>query len=104
MRRQVLNLPYLFKKMNKKVLLECVSDFRYISGSYNYCDRWCEKCQFTSRCLECFLEEKNSPDENLVVSILETTAYDGKNYKTKFYNFNAIIVVDYGMNSYRVTR
>ena len=22
-----------------------------ISGIYNYCDRWCERCQFTSRCL-----------------------------------------------------
>lgn len=23
----------------------------YISGIYNYCDRWCEKCDFTTRCL-----------------------------------------------------
>lgn len=23
----------------------------YISGIYNYCDRWCEKCSFTSNCL-----------------------------------------------------
>ncbi|KPK87348.1 MAG: hypothetical protein AMS27_02605 [Bacteroides sp. SM23_62_1] len=23
----------------------------YISGIYNYCDRWCEKCGFTKRCL-----------------------------------------------------
>src|SRR3972149_12258461 len=22
----------------------------YISGIYNYCDGWCEKCQFTSNC------------------------------------------------------
>jgi len=22
----------------------------YINGIYNYCDRWCEKCAFTSRC------------------------------------------------------
>jgi hypothetical protein len=22
----------------------------YISGIYNYCDRWCEKCRFTSNC------------------------------------------------------
>lgn len=22
-----------------------------ISGIYNYCDRWCEKCQYTNRCL-----------------------------------------------------
>jgi hypothetical protein len=23
----------------------------YIEGIYNYCDRWCEKCKFTSNCL-----------------------------------------------------
>jgi len=23
-----------------------------ISGIYNYCDRWCEKCNFTNRCLQ----------------------------------------------------
>ena len=22
----------------------------FIVGVYNYCDRWCEQCQFTSRC------------------------------------------------------
>jgi hypothetical protein len=22
----------------------------YIAGIYNYCDRWCERCRFTSRC------------------------------------------------------
>ena len=22
----------------------------FIVGIYNYCDRWCEACQFTSRC------------------------------------------------------
>src|SRR5687768_2257063 len=23
---------------------------RFIPGIYNYCDRWCERCGFTSRC------------------------------------------------------
>jgi len=23
---------------------------KYISGIYNYCDRWCERCSFTSKC------------------------------------------------------
>lgn len=27
------------------------SDPKYIPGIYNYCDRWCERCSFTSRCL-----------------------------------------------------
>ena len=28
-----------------------MDDKNYISGIYNYCDRWCEKCSFTSNCL-----------------------------------------------------
>lgn len=26
-------------------------DSRFIEGIYNYCDRWCERCPFASRCL-----------------------------------------------------
>lgn len=32
-------------------LAEKAKDPRYISGIYNYCDRWCERCAFTARCL-----------------------------------------------------
>jgi hypothetical protein len=39
--------------------------------------------------------------ENSVVSILETTASDGKNYSTNFYNIDAIIAVGYRINSQR---
>ena len=42
-------------------------------------------------------------DGNSVISILETTASDGKNYKTKFYNLDAIISVGYRINSQRAT-
>jgi len=35
-----------------------VENPKYIPGIYNYCDRWCERCQFTSRCLNCMLAEK----------------------------------------------
>jgi len=42
-------------------------------------------------------------DENSVSSILEHTAKDGKNYKTKFYNLDAIISVGYRVNSARAT-
>ncbi len=28
-----------------------VDDPRFIPGIYNYCDRWCERCSLTSRCL-----------------------------------------------------
>jgi len=34
-----------------KELAELAGDPRFISGIYNYCDRWCERCNFTSRCL-----------------------------------------------------
>lgn len=37
-------------------------------------------------------------------SILELTAHDGKTYKTKFYNLDAIISVGYRVNSYQVTQ
>lgn len=36
-----------------------------------------------------------------VVSILETTAEDGKKYKTKYYNLKAILSVGYRVNSHR---
>ncbi|MDO9231146.1 MAG: virulence RhuM family protein [bacterium] len=42
--------------------------------------------------------------ENSVISILEITAKDGKNYKTKFYNLDAIISVGYRVNSTRATQ
>lgn len=39
--------------------------------------------------------------EKAVVSILETTAGDGKKYKTKYYNLKAITAVGYRVNSQR---
>jgi hypothetical protein len=42
--------------------------------------------------------------EDSVSSILEHTASDGKKYKTKFYNLDAIISVGYRVNSYQATQ
>lgn len=42
-------------------------------------------------------------DENSVYSILEYTAGDGKVYKTKFYNLDAILSVGYRVNSINAT-
>ncbi len=42
-------------------------------------------------------------DENSVHSILEYTASDGKTYKTKFYNLDAILSVGYRVNSKNAT-
>jgi hypothetical protein len=41
--------------------------------------------------------------ENSVISILETTAADGKKYQTKFYNLDAILSVGYRVNSINAT-
>jgi len=42
--------------------------------------------------------------EDSVISILETTAADGKSYKTRYYNLDAIIAVGYRVNSYQATQ
>lgn len=42
--------------------------------------------------------------ENSVVSVLETTAADGKRYQTRYYNLDAIIAVGYRVNSYEATQ
>ncbi|MFZ4860236.1 MAG: RhuM family protein [Desulfuromonadaceae bacterium] len=42
--------------------------------------------------------------EDSVISILETTAADGKNYQTRYYNLDSIIAVGYRVNSYQATR
>ena len=43
-------------------------------------------------------------EEESVYSILEYTATDGKTYKTKFYNLDAILSVGYRVNSYNATQ
>jgi len=42
--------------------------------------------------------------EEAVISILETTASDGKSYQTRYYNLDAIIAVGYRVNSYQATQ
>lgn len=47
--------------------------------------------------------ESGELSEDSVISILEITAEDGKKYKTKFYNLDAIISVGYRVNSTQAT-
>jgi len=42
--------------------------------------------------------------ETSAISILETTAADGKTYQTRYYNLDAIIAVGYRVNSYQATQ
>ena len=37
-------------------------DTKHIPGIYNYCDRWCERCTFTSRCLNFEMSEEKFGD------------------------------------------
>ncbi len=48
--------------------------------------------------------ESGELSEESVSSILEHTANDGKNYKTTFYNLDAIIAVGYRVNSHKATK
>jgi len=36
---------------------------KYIPGIYNYCDRWCERCSFTSRCRNYDNSSKLTPEQ-----------------------------------------
>jgi hypothetical protein len=49
--------------MQKRNLTKLAAKPDLISGVYNYCDRWCERCQFTSRCLVYVTENE---DENVL--------------------------------------
>ena len=45
--------------MDRNRIEKLAKDPRFISGIYNYCDRWCERCAFTSRCMNYALSEKD---------------------------------------------
>lgn len=48
--------------MNKKDILKMAEDPRFIPGIYNYCDRWCERCPYTSRCMVYAMEQEDMDD------------------------------------------
>lgn len=51
--------------MRRRTLTELARNPDLISGIYNYCDRWCERCPLSSRCLLYATEqedEDNSPE------------------------------------------
>lgn len=51
--------------MRRQTLTELARNPNLISGVYNYCDRWCERCPLSSRCLLYATEqadEDNSPE------------------------------------------
>jgi len=48
--------------MDKKKLKDMAGSKQFIEGIYNYCDRWCERCSFTSRCLNYAMAEDEPED------------------------------------------
>jgi hypothetical protein len=51
--------------MRPRTLTELANNPDLISGIYNYCDRWCERCPLTSRCLVYATEQDdNDSPEN----------------------------------------
>ncbi|MEN8119641.1 MAG: hypothetical protein ABFS35_04820 [Bacteroidota bacterium] len=50
--------------MDKERIKKLAGNPNNIPGIYNYCDRWCERCTFTSRCLNYDISEEqyDSPE------------------------------------------
>jgi len=48
--------------MRRRNLTELAANPNLISGIYNYCDRWCERCPFTSRCLVYATDNEDEDD------------------------------------------
>jgi hypothetical protein len=46
--------------MRRSTLTELANNPDLISGVYNYCDRWCERCPLTSRCLVYATEQEDN--------------------------------------------
>ena len=48
--------------MKSDDIKKLAEDPHHIPGIYNYCDRWCERCTFTSRCLNFKMSEEKFED------------------------------------------
>ncbi|MBW2644730.1 MAG: hypothetical protein JRE23_00875 [Deltaproteobacteria bacterium] len=49
--------------MDKEQIKKLAGNPNFIKGIYNYCDRWCERCPFTSRCMNFALADEQFPDQ-----------------------------------------
>jgi hypothetical protein len=48
--------------MDKQAFLALAASPGLIPGIYNYCDGWCERCAFTSRCLNYLTRQADGPE------------------------------------------
>ncbi|HBB89709.1 MAG TPA: hypothetical protein DC047_19055 [Blastocatellia bacterium] len=49
--------------MQRKDFIDLADDPTLISGIHNYCDRWCERCAFSARCLLYATEKADEDDD-----------------------------------------
>lgn len=45
--------------MDKEFIKKLSENPNFIPGIYNYCDRWCERCPYTSRCMNYAMSEEH---------------------------------------------
>ena len=48
--------------MKKEDIKKLAKNKDFIPGIYNYCDRWCERCPFTSRCMNFAMSREYTTD------------------------------------------
>jgi len=48
--------------MKKKDIKKLAENENFIAGIYNYCDRWCERCPFTARCMNFAMTRDDTDD------------------------------------------
>ena len=48
--------------MDKEHIKKLAQNSAFIPGIYNYCDRWCERCPFCSRCMNYAISEEQFSD------------------------------------------
>ncbi|MGD8663036.1 MAG: hypothetical protein PVH37_24055 [Desulfobacterales bacterium] len=48
--------------MKKEDIKKLAKNKDFIPGIYNYCDRWCERCPFTSRCMNYAMSREYTTD------------------------------------------
>lgn len=60
--------------MRMKDISQLAKNPNLISGIYNYCDRWCERCPFTARCLV-YATEEADPDNDSASRDISNAAF-----------------------------
>jgi hypothetical protein len=54
--------PWKAEPMKRQRLEELARNPNNVPGIYNYCDRWCERCAHTARCLNFHMQQEDERD------------------------------------------